>query len=71
MFFLFSSHSQSLTSDFYTIVSIFQVAMELLDCTYPDPKVRAFAVKCLEDNLDNNRLDLYLLQLVQVSNHKK
>lgn len=45
--------------------------MELLDCTYPDPKVRAFAVKCLEDNLDNNRLDLYLLQLVQVSNHDK
>ena len=71
MFFSFSSHTWSSISGALTIISTFQVAMELLDCTYPDPKVRAFAVKCLEDNLDNNRLDLYLLQLVQVSNHDK
>ena len=40
--------------------------MELLDCAYPDPRVRSFAVRCLESNMDDNKLSLYLLQLVQV-----
>ncbi|XP_067951586.1 phosphatidylinositol 4,5-bisphosphate 3-kinase catalytic subunit alpha isoform-like isoform X2 [Watersipora subatra] len=43
-----------------------EVALALLDCSYPDPRVRAYAVHCLEENLDDNRLSLYLLQLVQV-----
>lgn len=60
-------YSSSIVDETVSIHFIYyQVAMELLDCTYPDPRVRAFAVKCLEDNLDDNRLDLYLLQLVQV-----
>lgn len=40
--------------------------MELLNCTYPDSRVRKFAVSCLEKRLDDNKLSLYLLQLVQV-----
>jgi len=44
-----------------------EVAMQLLDCTYPDARVRQFAVQCLEKTLDYNRMSLYLLQLVQVS----
>jgi phosphatidylinositol-4,5-bisphosphate 3-kinase len=41
-------------------------AMELLDCNFPDPKIREFAVKCLEKYLTDDRLSQYLIQLVQV-----
>lgn len=41
-------------------------AMELLDCNYPDPMVRAFAVRCLEQHLTDDKLSQYLIQLVQV-----
>lgn len=43
-------------------------AMELLDCNYPDPMVRAFAVRCLEKSLTDDKLSQYLIQLVQVLN---
>lgn len=43
-------------------------AMELLDCNYPDPMVRAFAVRCLEKYLTDDKLSQYLIQLVQVYN---
>lgn len=41
-------------------------AMELLDCNYPDPMVRGFAVRCLEKYLTDDKLSQYLIQLVQV-----
>lgn len=41
-------------------------AMELLDCNFPDPMIRDFAVKCLEKYLTDDRLSQYLIQLVQV-----
>ena len=40
-------------------------ALQLLDMKFPDPKVRAFAVGCLEQ-LDNSTLHQYMLQLTQV-----
>jgi CRP-like cAMP-binding protein len=40
-------------------------AMQLLDSQFPDPKVRAYAVQCLEQ-LSDQDLALFLLQLVQV-----
>lgn len=42
-------------------------AMELLDCNYPDPMVRTFAVRCLDKYLTDDKLSQYLIQLVQVS----
>lgn len=44
-------------------------ALELLDAKFPDPKVRAAAVASLE-NLDDDELQLYLLQLTQVLKHE-
>lgn len=41
-------------------------AMELLDCNYPDPMVRHFAVRCLDKFLTDDKLSQYLIQLVQV-----
>lgn len=41
-------------------------AMELLDCNFPDPMIRDFAVKCLEKYLTDDKLSQYLIQLVQV-----
>lgn len=41
-------------------------AMELLDCNYPDPMVRRFAVRCLDKYLTDDKLSQYLIQLVQV-----
>lgn len=41
-------------------------ALELLDIKFPDRHVRAFAVRCL-DELDDDRLQLYMMSLVQVS----
>jgi len=40
-------------------------ALQLLDGQFPDPKVRAYAVQCLE-GLPDDDLVLYMLQLVQV-----
>ncbi|CAL8396406.1 unnamed protein product [Boreogadus saida] len=40
--------------------------MELLDCNYPDPVVRCFAVRCLDKYLTDDKLSQYLIQLVQV-----
>ncbi|KAL0180893.1 hypothetical protein M9458_023299, partial [Cirrhinus mrigala] len=40
-------------------------AMELLDCNYPDPMIRDFAVRCLEKYLTDDKLSQYLIQLVQ------
>lgn len=40
--------------------------MELLDCNYPDPMVRHFAVRCLDKYLTDDKLSQYLIQLVQV-----
>lgn len=45
-------------------------AMELLDCNYPDPMVRSFAVRCLEKYLTDDKLSQYLIQLVQVRHWK-
>jgi phosphatidylinositol-4,5-bisphosphate 3-kinase len=44
--------------------------MELLDCNYPDPMVRSFAVRCLEKYLTDDKLSQYLIQLVQVRYQK-
>lgn len=41
-------------------------AMELLDCNFPDPMIRDFAVMCLEKYLTDDKLSQYLIQLVQV-----
>lgn len=43
--------------------------LELLDYAYADPNVRRFAVKCLEEIHDED-LQLYLLQLVQAIKHE-
>ncbi|KAK5931618.1 hypothetical protein CesoFtcFv8_000124 [Champsocephalus esox] len=41
-------------------------ALELLDCNFPDPMVREFALRCLVQGLSDDKLSQYLLQLVQV-----
>ncbi|XP_059573268.1 phosphatidylinositol 4,5-bisphosphate 3-kinase catalytic subunit alpha isoform-like [Alligator mississippiensis] len=46
-------------------------AMELLDCNYPDPLVRSFAVQCLEKYLTDDQLSQYLIQLVQVLKYEQ
>ncbi|KAH9490074.1 Phosphatidylinositol 4,5-bisphosphate 3-kinase catalytic subunit alpha isoform [Bulinus truncatus] len=43
----------------------FEVALELLDCSYTDLVVRDFAVKCLDQGLKDDKLGQFLLQLVQ------
>ncbi|MGH0184516.1 UNVERIFIED_CONTAM: hypothetical protein FKN15_015150 [Acipenser sinensis] len=43
-----------------------ELALELLDCNFPDPVVRDFALKCLVKGLNDDKLSQYLLQLVQV-----
>ncbi|KAG8193956.1 hypothetical protein JTE90_011505 [Oedothorax gibbosus] len=45
-------------------------ALELLDYAYPDPAVRAFAVRCLRSVSGGDDLSLYLLQLVQAMKHE-
>ena len=42
-----------------------EIALELLDCSYSDLQVRAYAVKCLDKGLKDDKLAQYLLQLVQ------
>lgn len=44
-----------------------KTAMELLDIKYPDKTVRSFAVRCFDQNLSDEDLNLYLIYLVQVS----
>uniref|UniRef100_A0A8C2C168 Phosphatidylinositol 4,5-bisphosphate 3-kinase catalytic subunit alpha isoform n=1 Tax=Cyprinus carpio TaxID=7962 RepID=A0A8C2C168_CYPCA len=46
-------------------------AMELLDCNYPDPMIRDFAVRCLEKYLTDDKLSQYLIQLVQVLKYEQ
>ncbi|XP_063057894.1 phosphatidylinositol 4,5-bisphosphate 3-kinase catalytic subunit alpha isoform isoform X1 [Engraulis encrasicolus] len=46
-------------------------AMELLDCNYPDPMIREFAVRCLEKYLTDDKLSQYLIQLVQVLKYEQ
>ncbi|XP_056895472.1 phosphatidylinositol 4,5-bisphosphate 3-kinase catalytic subunit alpha isoform-like isoform X2 [Takifugu flavidus] len=46
-------------------------AMELLDCNYPDPMVRHFAVRCLDKYLTDDKLSQYLIQLVQVLKYEQ
>uniref|UniRef100_A0A183E4J8 Phosphatidylinositol 3-kinase catalytic subunit type 3 n=1 Tax=Gongylonema pulchrum TaxID=637853 RepID=A0A183E4J8_9BILA len=43
-----------------------ETALQLLDFKYADGKVREFAVACLDESLDNDRLHLYVMPLVQV-----
>ncbi|XP_077998309.1 phosphatidylinositol 4,5-bisphosphate 3-kinase catalytic subunit alpha isoform-like [Glandiceps talaboti] len=43
-----------------------EIAIELLDCSYADVGVRNFAVECLEARLSDDKLSMYLIQLVQV-----
>ncbi|KAL5015314.1 hypothetical protein ScPMuIL_009584 [Solemya velum] len=42
-----------------------EVALELLDCSFTDPKIRSFAVGCLEKGLTDDKLQQYMLQLIQ------
>ena len=56
-------------SEVYEILELWEPplptqAMQLLDRRFMDPKVRAFAVHCLEE-LDDEELQLYMLQLCQ------
>lgn len=46
-----------------------ELALELLDCNFPDPMVREFALRCLVQGLTDDKLSQYLLQLVQVRLH--
>lgn len=43
-----------------------ETALALLDINYPDTRIREFAVDSLDDVLDNDRLQLYILPLIQV-----
>ena len=43
-----------------------EVALQLLDCSYTDLKIRQFAVHCLETGMTDDKIQQYLLQLVQV-----
>lgn len=61
---LFSFQMYCLLKDWPAIKP--EQAMELLDCNFPDPMVREFAVKCLEKYLTDDKLSQYLIQLVQV-----
>lgn len=42
-----------------------EVALQLLDCSFTDLKIRQFAVHCLEIGLTDDKLQQYLLQFVQ------
>ena len=49
-----------------TVSGLFQIALKLLDCDFPDECVRGFATRVLEQ-LADERLEDILLQLTQVS----
>ncbi|XP_045163414.2 phosphatidylinositol 4,5-bisphosphate 3-kinase catalytic subunit alpha isoform-like [Mercenaria mercenaria] len=42
-----------------------EVALQLLDCSFTDLKIRQFAVHCLEIGMADDKLQQYLLQFVQ------
>ncbi|XP_075764519.1 phosphatidylinositol 4,5-bisphosphate 3-kinase catalytic subunit alpha isoform-like isoform X2 [Pelodiscus sinensis] len=48
-----------------------ELSMELLDCNFPDPRVREFALKCLVKGLTDDKLSQYLIQLVQVLKYEQ
>ncbi|XP_064408941.1 phosphatidylinositol 4,5-bisphosphate 3-kinase catalytic subunit alpha isoform isoform X2 [Latimeria chalumnae] len=48
-----------------------ELALELLDCNFPDPVVREFALKCLVKGLTDEKLSQYLIQLVQVLKYEQ
>ena len=48
-----------------------ETSLGLLDCSYADLGVRTFAVESLEQNLTDEELLQYILQLVQVSVQNK
>nr|XP_060635810.1 phosphatidylinositol 4,5-bisphosphate 3-kinase catalytic subunit alpha isoform-like isoform X2 [Anolis sagrei ordinatus] len=48
-----------------------ELSMELLDCNFPDPVVREFALKCLVKGLTDDKLSQYLIQLVQVLKYEQ
>ncbi|XP_043932279.1 phosphatidylinositol 4,5-bisphosphate 3-kinase catalytic subunit alpha isoform-like [Protopterus annectens] len=48
-----------------------ELALELLDCNFPDPVIREFALKCLVKGLTDDRLSQYLIQLVQVLKYEQ
>ena len=41
-------------------------ALELLSNKYPDRLIRQYAVKCLEYHLDDDKLTLYMMMIIQV-----
>lgn len=62
-------------AEFYRLLHLWampspHVALQLLDHETPDPKVRAFAVQCLEQ-LPDEELRQYLLQLTQVLKYER
>ncbi|XP_007440306.1 phosphatidylinositol 4,5-bisphosphate 3-kinase catalytic subunit alpha isoform-like isoform X1 [Python bivittatus] len=48
-----------------------ELSMELLDCNFPDPVIREFALKCLVKGLTDDKLSQYLIQLVQVLKYEQ
>ncbi|KAJ1080049.1 hypothetical protein NDU88_000271 [Pleurodeles waltl] len=48
-----------------------ELSLELLDCNFPDPVVREFALKCLVKGLTDDKLSQYLIQLVQVLKYEQ
>ncbi|XP_029436300.1 phosphatidylinositol 4,5-bisphosphate 3-kinase catalytic subunit alpha isoform-like isoform X4 [Rhinatrema bivittatum] len=48
-----------------------ELSLELLDCNFPDPIVREFALKCLVKGLTDDKLSQYLIQLVQVLKYEQ
>nr|XP_033780829.1 phosphatidylinositol 4,5-bisphosphate 3-kinase catalytic subunit alpha isoform-like isoform X4 [Geotrypetes seraphini] len=48
-----------------------ELSLELLDCNFPDPMVREFALKCLVKGLTDDKLSQYLIQLVQVLKYEQ
>ncbi|XP_004227276.3 phosphatidylinositol 4,5-bisphosphate 3-kinase catalytic subunit alpha isoform-like [Ciona intestinalis] len=60
---------RELVKEFHSLLATWprlppEFAIELLDCKYPDPKVRRFATECLDVGLTDDGLLKYLLQLV-------
>lgn len=46
------------------------IALELLNCKYFDIEIRNFAVRCLDKLINDEEIQSYLLQLVQVFKRK-
>lgn len=65
-------HKQSNVIEIYNLLNRWPllkpvIALELLNGFYPDIEVRKFAIKCLDRVAKNEEIELYLLQLVQVT----